>query len=98
MDNQNKATDFEPVVAGKYTSNIPPFQVESGFGPITDRILNNFYNFLTNKEFQDKVSNKLVNPLTQIINDKMKPYMYISIVLYGIIIVLLITIIYMLKK
>lgn len=71
---------------------------ESGFGPITDRILNNIYNFLTNKEFQDKVSDKLVNPLTQIINDKMRPYIYMSIVLYGIIIVLLITIIYMLKK
>jgi len=71
---------------------------ESGFGPFTDRILNKIFDVVTNKDFQEKISDKLVTPLTQIMNEKIKPYIYLSIILYGIIIVLLFIIIYMLKK
>jgi len=71
---------------------------ESGFGPITDKMLNAIFNLLTNQSFQEKMSDKLVSPLTIMINNKIKPYVYASLFLYLVIIALLFAIIYLLQK
>jgi len=74
-------------------TNTSVIDFESGIGPITDKIINGVFDVITNKDFNEKISNKLVTPLTQIVNDKIKPYIYISGFLYLIIITLLLIII-----
>jgi|SRR5437868_3073182 hypothetical protein len=69
-----------------------------GMGPITDKLINAMFDVITTKSFQDKISNKLINPLTMVVNDKIKPYVHMAAFLYLIIIILLIIIIYLIYK
>lgn len=73
-------------------------EIESGFGPITDRLLNKICDIVTNRDFQEKFTDKLINPLTTIVNDKIKPYIYLTMIMYCILIILLIYIIYLLQS
>ena len=72
------------------------FKFQTGIGPMTDKILNSILDRLTSESFKEKVSDKIVGPVTEIINRKIKPYVYTSIGLYGIVILLLLIIIYLL--
>ena len=72
------------------------FIFETGIGPRTDKILNMILDRLTSDKFKEKLSDKIIDPVTNIINEKMKPYVYVSIGLYAIVIVLLFIIIYLL--
>lgn len=77
----------EPAPAGK-------FQIDTGIGPITDGILNGIINNITSGNYKDKLD-KLVNPLISLIGDKLKPIVYVILVLYALILVLLIYIIFL---
>jgi len=72
--------------------------VETGMGPITDRIINELINGFAIDNYHDKINDKFVDPITKIINRRMLPYVYLSGGLYIIIIVLLLIIIYMLTN
>lgn len=74
----------------------PQFKLSTGMGPITDRIINELMNGFTIDDYRDKINDKFVDPMTKIINQRLRPYMYISGGLYIIIIVLLLIIIYIL--
>ncbi|ADO18231.1 hypothetical protein [Acanthamoeba castellanii mimivirus] len=74
------------------------FHFETGIGPITDRILNSILDKLTSDNFKDKLMDKIVDPVTMMINDRIRPYVYIGIVMYAILVILLLIIIYMLYK
>jgi len=74
------------------------FKFNTGIGPITDRILNSILDRLATDSFREKLTDKIVDPITNIINQKIKPYVYISVTMYLIVIILLIVIIYLLVK
>ena len=74
----------------------PNYDFASGLGPITDKILNGMFDAITNRDFKDKISDKLINPLTQIVNDKIKPYVCMGVFLYSIVFIMLLIIIYLL--
>ena len=85
------------------SSTIPPTtnlenRIETGVGPITDRLLANILNRISNGNFKEMLTDKIVDPITGIINEKIRPYIYISVVLYIIIIILLVVIIYLLVR
>ena len=69
---------------------------QSGIGPTTDKIINYIIEIITADSFREKITNKLVDPVTEMINAKVKPYIYMSIGLYCLVIVLLLIIIYLL--
>src|SRR5207247_954958 len=71
---------------------------ETGIGPTTDRILNSILDRLTTDNFKEKLTDKIVYPITHLINKKLKPYVYVSMTLYLILVVLLVFIIYLLLK
>lgn len=73
-------------------------RLETGFGPMTDKILNVFLERITSNNFKELLTDKIVSPVTQIVNEKIKPYVYISLALYMIIIFLLLFIIYILLR
>jgi hypothetical protein len=74
----------------------PNPKFETGMGPITDRILNELINGISIDTYESRINDKLVDPITRIINKRVQPYMYLSAGLYIIIIILLLVIIYML--
>lgn len=73
-------------------------RLHTGIGPMTDKILNSILDRVNTDSFREKLSDKIVDPVTQIINDKIRPYVYVSLTMYAIIVILLIIIIYMLYK
>lgn len=72
------------------------FRFETGIGPITDKILNSILDRLTTDNFKERLTDKIVDPVTTIINQKIKPYIYTSMALYAILVILLVIIIYLL--
>jgi hypothetical protein len=93
----------------EYTQNIAPQpepratrsapnsgKIETGMGPITDKIINEFINGISIDNYESRINDKVLDPITKLINKKMQPYMYLSGGLYIVIILLLLIIIYML--
>ena len=74
------------------------FRFETGIGPVTDNILNTILDRLSSDGFKEKLTDKIVDPVTTMINKKIKPYVKISIGLYSIVIVLLCIIIYLIMS
>ncbi|AGC01860.1 hypothetical protein H012_gp603 [Acanthamoeba polyphaga moumouvirus] len=79
----------------QYADNI---KFETGIGPMTDKILNSIFDRITTDGFREKLMDKIVDPITGIINEKIRPYIYLIIIMYIILVILLITIIYLLVK
>ena len=71
--------------------------IETGIGPMTDRFLSNIVNKLSNKNFQDMVSKKIVDPVMLVVVKKMQPYIYMVLLLYAILLFLIIYMIYKLN-
>lgn len=67
-------------------------KIETGLGPITDNILKTLMDKLVGDEFKELLSDKIVDPVLQLVNAKIKPYIYGSIFLYVIVIILLLMI------
>lgn len=70
----------------------------TGIGPTTDKILNTLIDRFTSGDFREKLTDRIVDPITNMINDKIRPYIYVCIGLYFIVILLLIVIIWLLIK
>ena len=73
-------------------------RIETGLGPLTDRVLNTILDKLSSDNFREQLSNRIVDPTLGIINRKIKPYIYTMIIAYAILVVLLIIIIWLLVK
>jgi hypothetical protein len=71
---------------------------QTGIGPVTDRLLGNLLDRFSGNDFKEILIDKIVDPITEIINKRIQPYVYISITLYAIVIILLVVIIYLLLK
>jgi hypothetical protein len=71
---------------------------ETGIGPFTDKVLSSIIDKVTGDDFKEILTDKIVDPITIIINKKIRPYLYIGIFLYLIVLVLLVFIIYLLIK
>jgi hypothetical protein len=69
---------------------------KTGFGPFTDSLINNVFDNLDAEKLRNKLTDKFVDPMYDIINQKLQPYIYVGITLYSIVIVLLFIIIYLL--
>lgn len=69
---------------------------KTGFGPFTDSLINNVFDNLDTEKLRNKLTDKFVDPMYDIINQKIQPYIYVGITLYSIVIVLLFIIIYLL--
>ena len=69
---------------------------ETGIGPMTDRLLNSAVDRLTSGDFREKLMDKIVDPTFSLINRKIQPYVYVSLIMYLFIIILLAFIIYLL--
>lgn len=72
------------------------FHFQTGIGPTMDRLLNEALNRFTSDQIKEKIIRKLFDPMTRIIEDRVKPYIYIGAILYCILIVFLIIIIVLL--
>lgn len=84
-------------MSSDYISNIEN-RFETGIGPMTDRVLNMIVDRLTSGNFKEILTDKIVDPITTVVNDKIRPYIYISIILYLILVGLLLVIIYLQVK
>lgn len=73
-------------------------KLETGIGPVTDKILNSVLASLQSDDLKKKISNIVIDPVTDVIVLKMKPYMYAVIGLYIFIILLLFIVIYLLIR
>jgi hypothetical protein len=71
---------------------------ETGIGPITDRILYAVVNKLNKLDYSNILADKIVEPVTVIVREKAKPYIYTCLVLYGIVVILLLMILCILMK
>jgi hypothetical protein len=71
-------------------------KLKTGMGPVTDRIVNELIDGFAIDDYRDKINNKFVDPITEIINRRVQPYVYLSGGLYIVIIILLCVIIYIL--
>jgi len=67
-------------------SNLNEFT--SGMGPMTDRLLNGILDAISKENFSQR--------FTQIVNDRVQPYVYMGMVMYAVIVMLLLVIIYLL--
>ena len=70
----------------------------TGIGPRTDKILNTILARLTSNDFKEKLIDGVVNPITHVVIERIRPYVYLSLGLYMIIILLLVIIIFLLLK
>lgn len=70
--------------------------VRTGIGPMTDRIINELIDKIDINDYKEKIYEKIVDPLTSMINKRIQPYIYFSAGLYILIIILLLIIIYIL--
>jgi hypothetical protein len=77
------------------TSDKPSKQVTTGIGPFTDSIINACIEKLTCDDVKKKITDDIVAPLIQTINDRLEPYIYIVSTLYVLIVIMLIIIIYL---
>ena len=75
-----------------------PTRFSTGIGPMTDRVLNTLLDRVSSGDFKEKLTDKIVDPITHIINEKVKPYIYVSVIMYFIVILLLIFIIYLIVR
>ena len=73
------------------------FRLETGIGPTVDRILNSLLERITSDNFKEKLAHRVIDPVTEIVSEKVKPYMYAVVILYAIVILLLLIIIYLLR-
>jgi hypothetical protein len=71
-------------------------QFVTGMGPVTDKIINDIIQKLSADGVKDQLLYRCIDPVTEIINEKIQPYIYVSIGLYIIVIMLLLIIIYLL--
>jgi hypothetical protein len=79
--------------SGQSTSN--QNQINTGFGPMTDSILNAIIDRLSSGNFKEKITEKIINPITDVVTNKLKPYIWVVLILYALILVLLIYIIFL---
>jgi len=70
----------------------------SGIGPMTDRIINSVLESINTQQFRQILKERMVNPTMEIVLEKMKPYIILSVVLYIIIIMFLLVIIFILCR
>jgi len=85
----------------QYTQNIPHTpntsqKIQTGVGPMTDNFINSIIDKINSDNFKKNISDKLLDPLSLAINQKIQPYVQLSMVLYGVVIVLMVVIIYLL--
>lgn len=69
---------------------------ETGIGPMTDRFLGSIVDRLTSGDFREKVMGKIVDPTFDLIYRKAKPYIFLTVAMYIILIILLGFIIFLL--
>jgi hypothetical protein len=68
-----------------------------GLGPATTNFIRNLLNKLNNEQ-KNTITHNLIEPVMDIINQKIKPYIYISIGMYLLIVILLLFLIYLTMK
>jgi hypothetical protein len=72
--------------------------LKTGIGPTTDRMVNGIISACTTPEVKNMLTDAVINPITDIVNQKMRPYVNICVALYFAIIVLLCINIYMIYR
>ena len=72
--------------------SIPTTTNIGSMGPVTNRIMQSFVDKLASAEFRELLAEKIVDPMVGVVNEKIKPYIYISLFMYAILIVLLVMI------
>src|SRR5271170_835538 len=93
MYNMDKSNLFSDSLTEDKKSYKPT--ITTGFGPMTDNLLTDMLNKLDTDKIKNKLTANFVDSVTDILNQKMQPYMYVAIALYSIIIMLLCVIIYL---
>ena len=74
------------------------FNLQTGMGPLTDNLLNTVLDRVTSGDFRERLADKIVDPITDVINKKIQPYIYLAAGLYILLVILLLVIIYLLVK
>lgn len=77
---------------------IPSSKIETGIGPITDRILNSIIEKINSTEFKTRVNDKVILPVARGAVQKAKPYIYLGLAMYLVLVVLLIIIVCILLR
>lgn len=80
-----------------HAPQIPKSQQTIGLGPVTANFFRNLLDRLNNEQ-KHTLTQNLVDPIMGIINQKIKPYIYISIGMYLLIVMLLLYLIWLVLK
>ena len=70
--------------------------IVTGLGPITVKVVNDLVVKMSNGGLKEKLISKYIDPVTEIINVKIQPYIYVGLGLYMIVIILFLVVIYLL--
>lgn len=73
-------------------------KIETGIGPITDKILGAVVDKINTNEFKEMISDKVVEPITVIVTKKIQPYIYLASFMYFVLFLMLALIIYLLMN
>ena len=71
---------------------------KTGIGPMTDNIINQCIDKITSNEVKNKLADKILEPIIDIVNEKIQPYIYLITALYIIIVILIIVNMYLVIK
>lgn len=69
-----------------------PYKIETGMGPITDKVITDLIEKFSTEGYRDKI----IELITQTLNQKIRPYLYVTTFLFVIILTLILFIIYIL--
>jgi hypothetical protein len=78
--------------------SLQPGYVETGMGPVTDKVINTILSKLSSTKFRNEISNRVFDPIMNDVKQKVIPYLYMGGIMYLIIVFLLVIIIYILVK
>jgi len=78
-------------------SKSPNPKTPVGLGPVTTNFFRNLLNRLNN-DHKNTLTQNLIDPMMDIINQKIKPYIYVSIGMYLLIVLLLVYLIWLILK
>ena len=70
----------------------------TGLGPRTDRLITNAVERMFQDDVKEMLVNRLVNPMTEYVHHTVKPYLIAAGIGYGVIIIMLGVIIYLLLR
>lgn len=68
---------------------------QTGMGPITDRVINAVADKLSSEDVQKTLTTRVIEPITVVVQEKIRPYLYVGFIFYLVLLILVMVILFM---